>query len=179
MSVRSLHNTLQTQFLQTPRSVLAWICGRGWGSCRPSRNPSQQESTDQTDEQKLLHRSVLLQRLSLLYSQRSQGRGIHSGTLMHMIIQWLLNLRVGFGEEGVLAHETMTLHINVLYRGREAVKSGTPCWFPVFLLLIRSLWRASAPEVWAGQSISLSPPRHTALCSLQNLTLLPEKLITE
>ena len=92
---------------------------------------------------------------SFLYSQRSQGRGIHSGTLRHMIIQWFLNLRVGFGE-GVLAHKTMTLHINVLCR--EAVKSGTPCWFPVFLLLIRSLWRASAPEVWAGQSLSLPPP---------------------
>lgn len=115
-----------------------------------------------------------------LCTQRSQWRGIHSGTLRHVIIQWLLNLRVGFGEEGVLAHKTMTLHINVLYRGTEAVKSGAPCWFPVFLLLIRSLWRASAPEVWAGQSLSLpSLPSTTALCSLQNLLLLPEKLITE
>lgn len=79
--------------------------------------------------------------------------------------------------EGVLAHKTMTLHVNVWYKGTEAVKSGTPCWFPVFLLLMRSLWRTFAPEVQAGQGLGL--PFLTVLRSLQNLLLLQEELITE
>jgi hypothetical protein len=58
----------------------------------------------------------------------------------------ILSQGFSFGEEGVPTHKTMTLHVNVLYKGREAANSGTPCWFPVFLLLIRSLWREITPE---------------------------------
>lgn len=65
----------------------------------------------------------------------------------------------------MLAHKTMTLRVNVPYKGMEAVKSGTPCWFPVFLLLMRSLWRTFAPEVQARRGLGL--PFLTALCSLQ------------
>lgn len=76
-----------------------------------------------------------------------------------------LNLRVGFGEEGCKAHKTMTLHVNVLYKGREAANCGTPCWFPIFLLLIRSLWRGFAPEgvSWAGSGfVFLHSPMFSA-----------------
>ena len=74
---------------------------------------------------------------------------------------------MGFGEEGVLAHKTMTLHINMLYKGRETVKSGTPCWFPVFFLLIRSLWRAFTPEVRARQGLGLPFP-HSPMFSAES-----------
>lgn len=104
-----------------------------------------------------------------------------SGTLMQMIICWLLNRRVGFRGQGVLARKTATLHVNVLHGGREAVQRVTRLSPPLlpFLPLIRSLWRAFSPEVQAGQGLGLDLPVLTALCSLQDRLLLQKELITE
>lgn len=106
---------------------------------------------------------------------------VRSGTLMQMVMCWLLNLRVGFRGEGVLARKTATLHVNVLHGGREAVKRGTRLSPPLvpFLPLIRSLWRAFSPAVRAGQGLGLDLPVLVALCSLQDRRLLQEELITE
>ena len=181
MSARSLHNTLQTQFLQTPRSVLAWICGRGWGSWRPSWNPAQQESTEETEAQKRLkNRSCFIGMSSykdapFLCTQRSQWRGIHSGTLRHVIIQWLLNLRVGFGKEGVLAHKTMTLHINVLYRGRgceERCPMLVPRLSPLNKVSVESICPRGVS--WAESEFAFPPLHHSPVFSAESAAFVRE-----
>lgn len=75
-------------------------------------------------------------------------------------------MRVGFGEEGVLAHKTMTLNANVLYKGREAAKSGNPCWFPFFLLLIRSLRSTSPQRYELGRVWVCLSPQPYVLCRI-------------